>query len=266
MFETHSATKTRKKKGKKKKPNAANHAHHPNPQSTKKRKRRGSSKLMDKFSKKMKGARFRWLNEQLYTTESAASLELFTKEPTLFDVYHAGFAEQVKQWPVNPLDIIIRRIKAFGRGKALQIADFGCGEARLADELDKDHTVHSFDLVSRNKKVIACDIANVPLEASSVDVAVFCLALMGTNYCDFLREAHRVLKRGGHLLIAEVESRLSHGVQEFQQTLMNLGFGSPELNTSHPFFTLFFLRKVKKKAPKKKFEAFELKPCRYKKR
>ena len=30
-------------------------------------------------------------------------------------------------------------------------------------------------------QVVACDMANVPLESCSVDVAVFCLALMGTN-------------------------------------------------------------------------------------
>lgn len=40
--------------------------------------------------------------------------------------------------------------------------------------------------------------------AASVDVAVFCLALMGTDYPAFLAEAHRVLKPSGRLWIAEV--------------------------------------------------------------
>ena len=38
--------------------------------------------------------------------------------------------------------------------------------------------------------------AQVPLEDESVDVAVFCLSLMGTNIRDFLEEANRVLKPG----------------------------------------------------------------------
>lgn len=36
----------------------------------------------------------------------------------------------------------------------------------------------------------------VPLAAESVDVAVFCLALMGTNLQEILGEANRVLKLG----------------------------------------------------------------------
>jgi ubiquinone/menaquinone biosynthesis C-methylase UbiE len=63
---------------------------------------------------------------------------------------------------------------------------------------------HSFDLVSAAPHVVACNMAHVPLEAGSVDVAVFSLALMGTDYGAFLREAARVLRHRGWLWIAEV--------------------------------------------------------------
>jgi hypothetical protein len=42
---------------------------------------------------------------------------------------------------------------------ALEIADFGCGEARLAASVN--NRVHSFDLVAQNERVIAADMANV---------------------------------------------------------------------------------------------------------
>lgn len=74
------------------------------------------------------------------------------------------------------------------------IADFGCGDAKLAKSVP--HKVHSFDLVSTDDSIIACDMANVPLKTVSVDVAVFCLSLMGTNLKDYFREANRVLKPG----------------------------------------------------------------------
>ncbi len=76
------------------------------------------------------------------------------------------------------------------------IADFGCGEARLAQAVGSTLTVHSFDLVAANTLVTACDMANTPLESESVEIAVFCLSLMGTNLKDFLKEANRVLKVG----------------------------------------------------------------------
>lgn len=74
------------------------------------------------------------------------------------------------------------------------IADFGCGEAQLAKSVVQK--VHSFDLVAANDLVTACDMAHVPLTKASVDVAVFCLSLMGTNLQDYITEANRVLKTG----------------------------------------------------------------------
>lgn len=74
------------------------------------------------------------------------------------------------------------------------IADFGCGEAKLAESVPNQ--VHSFDLVALNPRVQVCDMSKTPLTNESVDVVVFCLSLMGTNLQDYLIEANRVLKVG----------------------------------------------------------------------
>lgn len=68
--------------------------------------------------------------------------------------------------------------------------------------------IYSFDLVSIKDHITACDISKLPLDNKSADVCVFSLALMGTNYLDFLMEAHRCLRIGGYLIIAEVLSRM----------------------------------------------------------
>lgn len=112
------------------------------------------------------------------------------------------------------------------------VADMGCGEAKLAETIDKDEQknavlssssssssaiqrkrVYSFDLAnpSQNRYITPCDIAHVPLPIHSVDIVIFCLSLMGTNYWDFIREADRILRYGGKLLIAEVRSRFESG-------------------------------------------------------
>jgi ribosomal RNA-processing protein 8 len=79
------------------------------------------------------------------------------------------------------------------------VADMGCGEARLAQVLTSKHDssrliMHSFDLVAANPLITRCNIAHVPLADSSVDIVIFCLSLMGTDYHAFLCEAKRILK------------------------------------------------------------------------
>ena len=217
----------------------------------KKQRRSKESSLSDQFSSKLKGAQFRWLNEQLYTTDGKSSFDMFQKEPELFDVYHRGFREQAAGWRVNPLDIIISQLAK--KKNSVVVADFGCGEARLAKTLQNQHVFHSFDLVAGNELITACDVAHVPLEDACVDVAVFCLALMGPNYVDFVKEACRVLKIGGRLKIAEVESRfirdadassLDSGVAAFTATLERVGFKRVTFDRSNDFFMLFEFEKI----------------------
>ena len=74
------------------------------------------------------------------------------------------------------------------------MVDLGCGEARLAASVRQ--RVLSYDLVAVNERVTACDMAHLPLEDGAANVAVLCLALMGTNIADFLTETNRVLKIG----------------------------------------------------------------------
>eukprot|EP00557_Chaetoceros_sp_GSL56_P008200 CAMPEP_0176498712 /NCGR_PEP_ID=MMETSP0200_2-20121128/12485_1 /TAXON_ID=947934 /ORGANISM="Chaetoceros sp., Strain GSL56" /LENGTH=401 /DNA_ID=CAMNT_0017896973 /DNA_START=72 /DNA_END=1274 /DNA_ORIENTATION=+ len=219
---------------------------------------RPKSALQQEFLSRLAGSRFRKLNEELYTTNSSEAFERFQSNPGLFNQYHEGFRTQVKSWPVNPADAVYRwilsihkkRLKDNKRTSQLVVADFGCGDAKLAQKLlkikqeqegrthhEKDKTpmtcpfcVHSFDLVANgNEHITPCDMANVPLQDGVVDVAVFVLALMGTNIADFIREAHRVLKSNGVLKIAEVRSRFesaSTSDRDQSRDPAGQGFGS----------------------------------------
>lgn len=69
------------------------------------------SSLHEKMSKQLESSRFRWINEQLYTTTGDEAAAMFSNDPGLFDVYHRGFTNQVKLWPVNPVDKIIQWLK-----------------------------------------------------------------------------------------------------------------------------------------------------------
>lgn len=199
----------------------------------------GLTPLQRKMKEKLSGARFRWLNEQLYTTPGNKSFKLFQEKPELFDEYHEGFRHQVESWPVNPVDVIVDQLKQLP--KSTVIADLGCGDAMIAQTLTS-HNVLSFDLIAKNELVTACDISKLPLEANSVDVAVFSLSLMGTNYVDFLKEAHRVLKVGGELKIAEVVSRFSD-VDTFVSLLEELGFDFMDKEDDNKMFVMMYFTK-----------------------
>ena len=66
--------------------------------------------IAEKAREKLNAARFRYLNEQLYTSTGKEALEMFQDDPEAFQVYHHGFQSQVSRWPVNPLDVIIKQL------------------------------------------------------------------------------------------------------------------------------------------------------------
>lgn len=59
----------------------------------------------------LKGSRFRYLNELLYSKPSNEATSVFQDDPSSFQAYHDGYRQQVKQWPLNPLDRMIKAMK-----------------------------------------------------------------------------------------------------------------------------------------------------------
>ncbi|XP_069825390.1 ribosomal RNA-processing protein 8 [Dendropsophus ebraccatus] len=220
-----------------------------------------SAELRSRMEQKLNSARFRYINQQLYTSSSQDAHRLFLQDPQAFTLYHSGFSQQLQRWPVNPITQIIKYIK--NRSPSLVVADFGCGDALLARSVR--NKVHSFDLVALNDWVTVCDIAEVPLQDASVDVGVFCLSLMGTNVSDFLEEANRVLKPGGVLLVAEVSSRFDD-VRQFLSAMSQLGFKALHKNTENSHFYLFEFSKTGRARNATSHPGLQLRPCLYKKR
>ncbi|EPY80484.1 ribosomal RNA-processing protein 8-like protein [Camelus ferus] len=219
--------------------------------------------LRARMAQRLDSARFRYLNEQLYSGPSSAAQRLFQEDPEAFLLYHRGFQSQVKKWPLQPVDRIARDLRQ--RPASLVVADFGCGDCRLASSIR--NPVHCFDLASLDPRVTVCDMAQVPLEDESVDVAVFCLSLMGTNIRDFLEEANRVLKPGGLLKVAEVSSRFED-VRNFLGAVTKLGFKviSKDLTNSHFFLFDFQKTGAPRVGPKAQLSGLKLQPCLYKRR
>lgn len=117
----------------------------------------------------------------------------------------------------------IRWLMQPGR-EGLIVGDFGCGEALLAQAVADRHQVYSFDHCALDgSNVIVCDVASVPIEDATLDVAIFCLSLMGSNFTDYIREAHRCLRIDGQLHIWEPASYFDN-LDSFCSGLARLGF------------------------------------------
>lgn len=227
--------------------------------------------LQQKMMAKLTGSRFRWINEQLYTISSDSALKLIKEQPSLFDEYHDGFRSQVQSWPENPVDVFVSQIKersqrpvnapgglpGLQKNKKVVVADMGCGEAQFSLDVSKflaqrngkkkgkkqyplDIEVHSFDLKKANERITVADIRNVPLEDNSCTIVIFCLALMGTNFLDFIKEAYRILAPRGELWIAEIKSRFADkDGEEFTKALKLCGFFHKKTDNENKMFTRF---------------------------
>jgi superfamily II DNA or RNA helicase len=163
---------------------------------------------------------FSTLNRLWNQSRSDTTHQRLQANPEEWAHYHTLYQESRKYWAIIPYEEMIRWCQ---QRSGYVIGDFGCGEAKLAEAVSDRHTVYSFDHVAINNNVVACDMAHVPLNDEELDVAIFSLSLMGSNFTDYLREAHRTLKLDGQLHIIEATSRFRN-IAEFHSDLENLGF------------------------------------------
>jgi superfamily II DNA or RNA helicase len=163
---------------------------------------------------------FSAMNNRFNNSYSQTTGDRLKANPEEWYQYHTLYRAARETWQEIPYEKIAEKLQNYTN---LQIGDFGCGEAKLA-ELLPNHQVHSFDHIAINAKVQACDISHTSLPDATLDVAIFSLSLMGLNYSDYLQEAHRTLKGGGSLLIAETISRWTDKKQELLDLITSLGF------------------------------------------
>ena len=82
------------------------------------------------------------------------------------------------------------------------------------------------------------------MKDGQLDVGVFSLSLMGTNFPHFLREANRVLKPSGKLFVAEVMSRFEDINKFVEKMRTEAGFESLKVNKLKDFFYVMVFEKV----------------------
>jgi superfamily II DNA or RNA helicase/ubiquinone/menaquinone biosynthesis C-methylase UbiE len=136
----------------------------------------------------------------------------FQQNPSDFAEYHRIRDENMSTFDQHdiPCERIIQELEKIKKG-GKHIVDMGCGTAKIAEHFKDDSRFHitSYDHVAINDTVQVCDISHMPLEDGSVDICIMSLALWGSNYDEYIREALRVLDENGILYIIDSTKRWS---------------------------------------------------------
>ena len=173
---------------------------------------------------------FSEVNRIWSVSKSDTTHDRLKKNPEEWYYYHTLYAEKRKEWDQIPFIEIAKMIKR----KDFVVADLGCGENLLKNEIP-DNKVLSFDHISIDPSVTSCDLSNIPLDSEEVDLAVFSLALMGSNYEDYIKEAHRILKPMGFLFIAEPMGKWEGKTEQLEALIQSSGFSRPQITRSGNF-------------------------------
>lgn len=185
------------------------------------------------------------MNNRWYAAASDKTNARLNANPEEWAHYHTMYQELRKTWDVVPYREETRWLE---KREGLTVGDFGCGEALIGKAVSNRHVVHSFDHVAIDPSVVACDMAATHLEDGSLDVAIFCLSLMGANFVDYLREAHRCLRLDGEIHIWEPASYFDD-VQPFRAGLAKLGFDVMEPTRQGAFVSFRGLKNANRPDP-----------------
>ena len=162
---------------------------------------------------------FSEMNKKWNTSNSKTTHKNLKKDKAEWLKYHELYSKARNNWDEIPYKVIANKIK--NRPEWL-VGDFGCGENLLSKEIT--NKVFSFDHIAIDETVTSCDLCKVPLNDEILDVVVFSLSLMGTNYKEYFKEAYRTLKTYGSLLISEPSTRWEDKEDNLKEMLEEAGF------------------------------------------
>jgi superfamily II DNA or RNA helicase len=151
------------------------------------------------------------LHQRYKTMNSQTLSDHFKKCPGDWAEYHRVAALNDATFTKDdiPRNRIIKYLEALPGSRVKEVVDLGCGKAQIALHFagNKRFQFHNFDHVAHDSSVTARDIANTGLDDYSVDIAILCLAMWGSNCRDYLSEIYRIIDEGGRLLIVEPYKR-----------------------------------------------------------
>ncbi|EPR78059.1 putative methyltransferase, partial [Spraguea lophii 42_110] len=166
--------------------------------------------LKKKLEDRLSGGKFRMINEIMGNKKINNNI---IKE------YYSYYDKQKMKWKNNPLDWIIMFLKKRKNIRKLKIADIGCGMGELKNKIGGN--VDLYDKYPVRDDVERCDMDNINSEDKKYDVIVYSLSLMKDCIGEAIKEANRILKENGIMIISELSSRIK---KDFIKNIEKMGF------------------------------------------
>lgn len=181
-------------------------------------------------------------HQKASTSTSSRMNEWFSEDKSRWEDYHKVREENIKDWVENPITVIAERLN---ENPGQVVADLGCGMNKLKGLVKNYKAWYSFDHCAVDPSVVEADCSDLHeyLGNESVDSAVFCMSLWGTNYLDSIKEAHRYLKTGGTLYVVEPKDKVDQSV--LLGEVVQLGFNLTNLVLERNGKTYFEYKKVR---------------------
>ena len=185
-------------------------------------------------------SKYQEITKKMTIQKSNTTKQMFKEDKSLWHEYHdkrdhsfKGYDKQ-EEIPVNK---IIAYLKTKTKHK-LKILDLGCGRNFIKKYFNETFNITGYDYVSFNNS-IECDISNLPNEDNSVDICVFSQSLMGSNWKEYIKEAKRVLRYNGEMIISESVER--YDLINTYINELNLHIKSKEYEENKRWFYLYVI-------------------------
>ena len=119
--------------------------------------------------------------------------------------YHQEYKTMRERWDIVPVNFYVDRMThMFYMGEldsTIRIADVGCGEGKIYQELSSKLTIDNYDMHAVESYIIEAntnDLSSVGVEDNSYDLVICSLSIMGSVQKK-INEVSRILKRNGKL-------------------------------------------------------------------
>ena len=183
------------------------------------------------------------MHRKANTSKSSTTHKFFKENPDEWRKYHEARDLRRAEWTEDPQDVIASKINELSGYGA--IADLGCGRNELKGKITTTYSKwYSFDHVANDDSVIEADTTDLSahVKDNSLDVAIYCLSLWGTNIEDYFKEASRMLKKNGVVYIAEPKDVV---MGELAGKAAKYGLDINGMDNTRAKFNYMILRKVK---------------------